>query len=56
MEYLVKALQQRERLQDELRGFQENLDNANMEVNICWDELNTAVGGLDTAFIELNSC
>ena len=54
MEDLAKALQQWERLQDELRGFQENMDNANVEVNNCQARLNTAVNGLDNAFIELN--
>ena len=63
MEDLAKALQQRDRRQNELRGFQENLDNANMEVNNCWDKLSTAAielkkcrEGLDTAFIELSNC
>ena len=63
MEDLAKALQQRDRLQDELRAFQENLDNANMEVNSWRDKLTTAAvelrnhrEGLDTAFIELNNC
>ena len=63
MEDLAKALQQRDRPQDELRGFQENRDNANMEVNNYRDKLNTAAielyncrEGPDTAFIELNNC
>ena len=56
MEDLAKALQQWQRLQDKLRGFQENMDNANVEVNNCQARLNTAVSGLDIAFIELNKC
>ena len=55
LEELAKAPQQMDRQQDELRGFHENLDNANVEVNICRDKLNTAVNSLH-AVTDLNNC
>ena len=42
MEDLAKAVEEQDHLQDELKGFHKNLDNANMEVNSCRDKLNTA--------------
>ena len=56
MEGLAKAPQQMDRPQDELRGFHENLDNANMEVKNCRDKLSTAVNGLHNVVTDLNNC